>query len=410
MIPASCVWVLRRGSRLPRLPWMAALAAMVLASVALAVPDARAQVQTWRPAPLYVLTIETDDADDQAEGLTEALRAHLRALPGWSAGETTQSFETLAIALRCPRVPDAACLERIADQIRAEHFVWGTLARGQRGEVSVELHLWQRGAEEKVASAAYSDQLKDASDARLGTIAKSLLEKLTDAHATGAIIVQATGHEADVFVDGVARGSLQDGTARVVVTEGTHAIELRGPNIRRTTRSVTAVGGSDVTVVFASLASPVALPERIEPERAPSSVQPVLGVTAITVGAGLLVAAVVEAFAWQKDKNDSDQDRTNVPNTVQDVCSYGGNAAAADACNKAHDAKTVSTLAWVFGGAGAVFVGTGIALVTTAPHEHKEHGEHADGRPPRRPRPWLPFELLPAFGPQVRSLDLRVRF
>jgi hypothetical protein len=397
----------RVSRAVPRMPFVAALAVMVLA---LAATDAQAQVQTWRPAPLYVLTIQTDDADDQAEGLTEALRAHLRTLPGWAIGETTQSFETLAIALRCPRVPDPACLERIGDQIHAEHFVWGTLSRGQRGEVSAELHLWQRGAQEKVASAAYSDQLKDANDARLRAIAKSLLEKLTEAHAMGTIVVQATGQDADVFVDDVARGSLQDGTARVVVTEGTHSVELRGPNIRKTTRSVTAVGGSDVTVVFSSVASPVPLPARIEPERRPSSVQPVLGVTAIVVGAGLLVAAGVEAFAWQTDKNDSDQDRTSVPSNVQDVCSFEGSAAAADACNKAHDAKTVSTLGWVFAGAGAVVVGTGIALVLTAPHDHQEHGDHADARSRARSAFALPFEVIPAIGPQVRSLDLRVRF
>jgi hypothetical protein len=403
------VHVSRVSRAVPRLPFTAVLAMVLLA---LGAPKARAQVQTWRPAPLYVLTIQTDDADDQAEGLTEALRAHLRTLPGWVIGETTQSFETLAIALRCPRVPDGACLERIADQIHADHFLWGTLSRGQRGEVSAELHLWQRGAEGKAASAAYSDQLKDANDPRLRAIAKSLLEKLTEAHAMGTIVVQAAGQDADVFVDDVARGSLQDGTARVVVNEGTHTVELRGPNIRKTTRSVTAVGGSDVTVVFASLASPVALPARIAPEPRPSAVQPVLGVTAIAVGAGLLVAAGVEALGWQKDKNDSDQDRTSVPNTVQDVCSFNS-AAAADACNKAHDAKTVSTLGWVFAGAGAVFVGTGITLVVTAPHEHGERDDHdgrADARSRARSGSSLPFELLPAIGPQVRSLDLRVRF
>ena len=373
-------------------------------------PEARAQVQTWRPAPLFVLTIQTDDADDQAEGLTEALRAGLRALPGWAIGETTQSFETLAIALRCPRVPDGACLERIGDQIRAEHFVWGTLTRGQRGEVSAELHLWQRGTEEKVASAAYSDQLKDASDPRLRAIAKNLLEKLTEAHAMGTMVVQATGQDGDVFVDGVARGSLQDGTARVVVTEGAHTVELRGANGHKVTRAATAVGGSDVTVVFPPAASQAPLPARIEPERAPSSVQPVLGYTAIAVGAGLLVVAGVEALAWQKDKNDSDQDRANVPNTVQDVCAVGGNPAAADACNKANDAKTVSTLGWIFAGAGAVVAGTGIALVLTAPHEHKESGDRADARPRATSRPSLPFEFIPAIGPQVRSLDVRFRF
>ena len=36
--------------------------------------------------------------------------------------------ETLSIALKCPPKPDPACLKRIGDQLKADHYVWGTMA------------------------------------------------------------------------------------------------------------------------------------------------------------------------------------------------------------------------------------------------------------------------------------------
>ena len=53
-----------------------------------------------KATPIYVLSVWTNDADDQADALTAALRSRVRQLPGWSLAETTQSFETLAIAGR----------------------------------------------------------------------------------------------------------------------------------------------------------------------------------------------------------------------------------------------------------------------------------------------------------------------
>src|SRR5271155_2756265 len=44
----------------------------------------RARAQEREPAPVFVLTVMTDDADDQAEALTRALRARVEALSGWS--------------------------------------------------------------------------------------------------------------------------------------------------------------------------------------------------------------------------------------------------------------------------------------------------------------------------------------
>ncbi len=376
---------------------------VVIVIVVFAPVPAWAQTPTGTPQPLYVLAIQTDDADDEADGLTQALRSFVRDMPGWSLADTTQSFETLAIALRCPQTPDAACLQRIGDQLGAAHYVWGTLARVQKGQVSVELHLWRRGEAGVVASAAYSDVLKDTNDPRLRAIAKSLFEKLTGTKPTGAIVIHAGASEGDVVVDDVERGSLKAGTARVVVFEGTHTVEIRGPGRHQPLRTVAVTGGAEREV---DLTPPPSheLPQTPMAEGSSTSyMKPLLGYSAVAIGASLIVVSVIEGLNWQSDKNASDQDRGNVPNTVHDVCSDPGSAAAQDACDKSRDAKTVSTLGWAFGVAGVAFAVTGLVLLATPSHG-------AERSAARAPAAHRSIEILPQIGQKVQSIDVRWSF
>ena len=97
-----------------------------------------------RAYPLYVLALDTDDVEDQAEALTGALRSRVRAAPGWSLNDTTVTLSMLTAALKCPRYPDAACLAKIAEQLKADRFVWGTMQKAPGNAVKVDLHLWAR--------------------------------------------------------------------------------------------------------------------------------------------------------------------------------------------------------------------------------------------------------------------------
>src|SRR5258708_35958648 len=92
---------------------------------ALVASPLRAEPPNAKATPAYVLSIWTDEADDQADALTQAIRAQVRQAAEWSLLETTQSFETLAIALKCPSRPDPPCLLRIGDHLKADHYVWG---------------------------------------------------------------------------------------------------------------------------------------------------------------------------------------------------------------------------------------------------------------------------------------------
>jgi hypothetical protein len=384
---------------------LAIVAASVL--VALATP-ALAEPPNAKATPVYILSIWTDDADDQADALTQALRSRVRQAQGWSLLETTQSFETLAIALKCPAKPDAPCLQRIGDQLHADHYVWGTMAKKKGGEVSADLHLWSRGKGDSEAAEAYSDNLKDASDESLKGVAARLFGKMTGTGAAGTLVVHAGGASGTVLVDGVEKAALDNGLARVDVPAGAHSILVRVPGYDTATQSASVTAGSEQDLTFALTPTPQARVDTSPKSAFP--VRKVLGYSAIIAGAGLLVAGGVETINWLHDSNTSNDDRNHIPapgqpGGVSDVCANEVNSYAVDACKRSKDAVTVSTLGWVFGGVGAVLVGTGIWLVTT---DHPSTEGSRDGAARANPKP--SFDVLPLVGTRGGSVDLRMKF
>ena len=271
--------------------------------------------------------------------------------------DASQSFETLAIALKCPPNPDTACLQRIGDQLKADHYVWGTMERnkGAPGEVKADLHLWTRGKPSVAAHGAFTDGLKDASDESLRVIATDLFGQLTGAGASSGPVSPPPRTEP--------------------------AVELPRP--------------PEPPAVAPPSGTGQAFPVRAA-----------LGYTALALGAGLLVAGGVEAANWIGDSNDSTNDRQLVPRSVTDVCADMTRPQALDACSKSRDAVTASTLAWVFAGVGAVLAGTGVWLVATD-HRSPEATSGEVGRAEKsKPR----LELLPSIEPRAGTLDVRVTF
>ena len=307
--------------------------------------------------PLYVLAIWTEDADDQAEALTRALRWRARQAPGWSLLETNQSFETLAIALKCPPRPDAACLQRIGDQLKADRYVWGTIEkkRGAPGEVSANVHLWTRGKPPAEAREDFADGLKDASDESLRAIAAALFGHLTGTVSSG------------------------------------------GPP--------SAPAPAEPTVP----PSPAPTDAPSEGSDHPFPVRMAFGYAALAAGAGFLVAGAVETSNWIQDSNASNDDRKSVPMSVTDVCTAdprgAGALAAQDACSKSKDAVDASTLAWIFAGVGAALAGTGLWLIAS------DHGSREEqGRETARATKKARLVLLPSVEPHAGRLYVRVTF
>jgi hypothetical protein len=395
-----------------------ALSFLALATcfIALSRP-AWAEPANGKATPVYVLSVWTNDVDDQADALSQALRSRVRQAPGWSLTESNQSFETLSIALRCPPTPNQACLDRIGDQLHADHYIWGTMSKERSGEVTAELRLWTRGKPQVEASESYNENLKDASDDALRAIAGRLFAKLTSNGAsTGTIVVHAGTGAGTVIVDGAAKGRLKDGVARLSLAEGSHTVAVHVDGFSAPTQTITLADGGDADVNFAlSPAETAQAAEAPVPEAAPSQEEPskpfptrkVIGYSVVVIGAGFLVAGGIEAAGWLSDKSDSDQDRTSVPNTVTDVCAGAPvNAAAADACQKSKDAQSAAKLGWIFAGVGAVLAGTGIWLVVGDHSGDGASGDTTAKAAPPRPK----WEVLPSVGPRAGSVDLRLTF
>jgi hypothetical protein len=391
-----------RAALQARLALVFAACSLAAALVAVARP-AHAEPPNARATPVYVLSIWTDDADDQAEALTQALRARVRQAQGWSLLETTQSFETLAIALKCPSKPDAGCLQRIAEQLHADRYVWGTMAKKKGpGEVTADLHLWARGKGDTEAAETYSDNLKDASDESLKQVSARLFGKLTGGAAGGTLVVHAGSGAGYVLVDGSQRATLEGGVARLDVPMGAHTVAVRVPGFDAPAQQATIPAGTEQEITFAL--TPAAAPPVEGESHSSFPARKVLTYGAFIAGAGLLVGSGVEVGVWVSDSNKSKDDRKNVPASVTDVCATEVNSFAQDACRRSKDAVTASTLAWILGGAGVALVGTGLVLALT----DKGSSESHDATTPaaRRPR----VDVLPVVGARGGKLDLRVTF
>lgn len=379
----------------------ALLAAAALGSVP---RSAHAEPPNAKATPVYVLSIFTEDADDQADALTQALRSRVRQAQGWSLLETSQSFETLAIALKCPPKPDPGCLQRIADQLHADHYVWGSMGKKKSpGEVTAEMHLWSRGKAEADAGESYSENLKDASDESLKQIASRLFGKLTGGVAGGTLVVHAGTGGGAVMVDGENKAMLEGGVARIDVGGGPHTVLVRVPGFDAPAQQASVPVGSEQEVTF-NLA-PTAAPGPDTTSHSAFPLRKVAEYSALVAGAGLLIAGGVEGLAWLNDSNASKSDRKNVPPSVTDVCATELSPAAIDACHKSKDAVTVSTLGWVFAGVGAALVGTGFVLML-GDHGSSDSGHDATTPAAQRHR----VQVTPVVGTRGGAIDLRVSF
>jgi hypothetical protein len=388
-----------------------ALMTLVVSVVLFRSVPALAEPPNGKATPVYVLSVWTNDVDDQADALTQALRSRVRQSPGWSLAETNQSFETLSLALRCPPTPNQTCLDRIGDQLHADHYVWGTMAKEKAGEVSVDLRLWSRGKPQVEASETYNENLKDPGDEALRAVAGRLFAKLTSNGTTGTLVVHAGTASGSVQVDGVTKGRLDGGVARLDVPEGSHTVVVRVAGFTAPPQAITLQDGGEAEISFAL--SPAEAPPGAEGapeppqesvEKKPFPVRKVIGYSVFAVGVGFLVAAGIEGENWLSDKNASDQDRNNVPNNVSNVCEMQVNQAAQDACQKSTSASHAAKLGWIFAGVGAVLAGSGIWLVVG------DHTGEAATEPSARATPKPRFDVLPALGARAGSLDVRMTF
>lgn len=374
----------------------------------------RAGAAVTPPGSTPILSFETDDADEQADAFTAALRAKMRATPGWTLSENTVSLGLLTAALKC-RV-DAPCLQRVGDQLKADKFFWGRLSRLGKTHVIVEAHYWQRGKHDSVVKETYSDDLRDPNNEALKKIATRVFERLTNTLTTGTLAVQAGRAGGVLYVDGNEAGRLAGGFVSVELKAGPHTVEVRAPGFVPVRRTVNVVVGSETPVSMALAPEPgsEAVATRTPGEKAPLEPKGSSPIVAYTLlGAGVVVGTVGAVFGLQwfgkkGEVRDLKADNYGVPGaaSIEDPCVArpGVPTTTAErmrqACDLGSDDIPFSAVGWAAGGAGVVLIGAGVALLVVNKSGSKEAAAAA-------PKHWA---LAPAVGPREASLRLDVRF
>ena len=260
------------------------------------------------------------------------------------------------------RSPDAPCLQRIGDQLHADRFVWGNVVKAPGNQITAEVHLWARGRPDTFARETYSDNLRDQNDETLRRIATRILERISGAATSGTVTVHAGDVEGGVvWIDGQRKQPLAHGAATIDLPAGSYQVEVRAKGFANATQSnVVVAGGQDTSVVL-----------KLAPESAAETsaagtgssgdgprVQRIVGFSLVGLGVAAEIVAGIEGIRFLSAKSDLNNDRSQVPATVTDVCAtnVAFNAAAANACAKYGDAKDAATIGFVAGGVGLVAI------------------------------------------------------
>ena len=315
------------------------LAPSVAGSLVLATSFAQADAPGPNAPPIQVIAIRSDDAEDQADALTAALRNRVRALRGYSLGEGDYALEVLTLGLKCGEVPDEACQIKIGNQIHADRFVWGTVKRSKNSrQVVAELHLWTRGRPSTKTEFTFSDNLTAPGDDGLRRLVDDALNVLLERQKAppGATPVTAP----------------RPAGPRAAPPPSTSVAASTAPEAP----ADPPAGGGDV-----------ALPS--------SSFYSTLGWTGVGVGGALIAAGVFSVFRVSSIESDEKVERYRQGFRPEvDACEQAeagvasrvaGAATPSEMQGFCSTAGTFQALEFVFFGLGAISAGAGIYLLAT---------------------------------------------
>jgi hypothetical protein len=347
--------------RAPRL----GLALTAAAAIAAGSATAKAAEPGPDTLPISVIAIQTDAADDQAEALTKALRNAVRAMPGWSLGEGDFSLEVLTLSLKCTEPPDASCQSRIADQIKSDRYVWGTIEK-KGANVKGTLNFWVRGKGTSKVPIDYTSNLTDSTDDTLRRIAAGAINELTGGPPKGGVHVKAGDVQGQVFVDGQPLGALKNGDGSFMIPSGPHKITVKAQGY--------ADAESQVVIKPTGAATELTLVPIPMEVKTTVNWRKVGGFAAIGVGVAAGVVGIVGSLQVNSAANDPAY-KAYADNTVtNDVCASSGATAdpafphhpdttVAGLCSKG---KTGELLQAIMFPVAAVAGGLGIYLVATS--------------------------------------------
>lgn len=348
---------------------------------------------------LHVLELgHKGDLGAPARAVTQAVKRRVREAADYTLANSDLPFD--AFASMChkgplvgpdnvPREPAARCLDQVGASLHGDSFlpkapyVWGVVYRpsGSAG-LAVRLHLWRPGKGDASAEERLDAVPADENDAALDAAAERLLARLLYGDRAGFVrLVAGRPVEGDVFVDGRARGALENAPRLFAMELGERSIE-----VRERTR-VVARGRAQVRPGEQDVA--LALPERL-PSPGPGGTPPAsgsdgawqtpVGWVGLGLGAGLLGAGVFSSLkVGGLDDRAAEPAYSNYRSSVsggQDPCDAAGAGRPSSAPDSVSpqrfddlcsQASTFRALQYVFYGAGALSAAAGAYLVLSAP-------------------------------------------
>lgn len=309
---------------------------VVAGAITLATSAARADAPGPNAPPIQVIAVRSDDAEDQADALTAALRNRVRALRGYSLGDGDYALEVLTLGLKCGEVPDEACQNKIGNQIRADRFVWGSVKRSKSAkQVVAELHLWTRGRPSTKTEFTFSDNLTAPGDDGLRRLVDEALGVLLERQKAPPAASAAAPHS--------------PGPKPPAATAAPAATPEPSPD----TSATAGEGGTS----------------------SGSNLHATLGWTGIGVGTALVAAGIYSVVRVSAIQNDDSVERyrqgfhSNVDSCEQAAAGVSSPIPGAASPTEMQDfcstAKTFQALEFVFFGLGAISAGAGIYFLAT---------------------------------------------
>lgn len=345
---------------------------------------------------VQVLAIGSDDAFEQAQALTIALKRAITRTDGWALVKGDFSLEVMTAALGCPIPPDAGCQKKIGAKVGSNRYIWGTLAKSGKKEVVAVLRLWENGEQKKDAHIKYAANLTDPSDDTLMAIASDAFAKLTG-EATGVVVVTAGSVSGKVFVNGKEVGVVTDGRTELTLPSGDHKIMVRAAGYNDALGTVSVRAGSSAEVALNPTPATDANPAGKDPaaDSKGAGTGKMLGYIGIGVGGALVLTGSYFGVQTLSQRNDSAYEeyrKSQVPDG-EDTCKHAeanGKSEIVDVCDRN---KRDKTLFWVLTPVGAVLAGVGVYLLTTG------DDKATTAKPPR---------VQPVLGLGPRGGELRV--
>lgn len=355
--------------------------------------------------PIAVLGVKSDDALDQAEALTQAIRTAVMHSQGWSLGEANQALEFLAVKMKCGEPIDAACEARIADVIKADRFLWSVIKFSDSSNKNVvgTLNLFVRGKGTSSTEIRFAATMAD--PAELAGVAQKALDKVTGGPPQGGIKVATGGVAGQLYIDEKPIGALPAEGGTYQVPAGDHGVTVKAQGFQDASTTVHVQPLATVDALLTMV--PVAKEAPVDGRMVGGFVS--LGVGVALGGVGLWAALDVNSIR----NNDGYKGYRSQLSQSQNACAVAQNGGLAgngikaplgtasdqevsDLCKRANRDELIEAVTFPL---AAVAAGVGGYLLGTSSLGKSKAGD--------KPSAWM---IEPVLGPHQQSLSFRYRF